>query len=719
MSTSRDSVPTPRDASLEGWRSRLAAVATAYLLFQGVTGLWMYLAPFSIFAQLQVLAHACVGLALLPPFAVYQVRHFLVWWRQKPTAEQILGYALGLAAMSAAVTGVVLTWQAGFARRVGSAWDLVHLVSGIAAAALLAAHVLLVFARRRPAARRRPDLAAAVRRFGRRALGGAAAAGAVLVAGAVLYPPPPATFAPPEGYGLPAFAQQFDEYRDNPFAPTYARTANLELVPPELLAGSESCGISGCHEEILAEWQPSAHRFAAMNPPFQAIQRDFARDREPAETRYCAGCHDPISLFAGAKDLQNQDLSAPGMDEGISCAVCHSISKVDQRGNADYVITPPRRYLAEGTTGFTKWTSDFLIRAYPRQHLEDYDRNLLRAPEACGACHKQFIPEALNRFGLTEGQNQYDEWKKSPWNRRAEAARLACRDCHMRLVPDSTDPGRGEAGDRFRDGDDGSHRHHGFIATNLFMPELLDLPGWQRHVQLTEEWIRGETVLPEIADLWPAGPVAAIDVLAPPRAAPGEQVEVRVLVANRKAGHNFSTGPMDFIRTWIHLTVRDEAGAVIAEWGAVDPLSRRITDSAGVPHEIGNARDDGTLVLEAMPLDEHGELLRRHQLWKKAGGHGKRVIFPGYTDSQLYRFTVPATARGEITVDAELAYRRYRQELLDLVLPGIEEERGVFQPTVVQARTAKTLRVASGDAAEVAANGAAAVGAVGSVQSGG
>jgi hypothetical protein len=692
--------PNGGDASLAGWRSRLAAVTVAYLLFQGLTGLWAYLGPFSVHTQLQVLAHAFVGLVLAVPYLVYQLRHFLVWWRQRPTAEMILGYALAAAASTATASGSVLVVQAARGPRLDAAWDRVHLISGIATVALLAAHVLLVFARRRPAARRRPELALAQRRFARWSLGGAAGLLSVLGVVGLGWPRRAVTFPVPASYSLPEYAQAFDEYRGSPFAPSYARTEGLALLDPAVLAGSGSCGSAGCHQEILAEWQPSAHRFAAMNPPFLAVQRAFAADRGAAETRYCGGCHDPISLFAGAKDLsygsEEADLSAPGVEEGISCAACHAISQVDVRGNADYVLTPPRRYLGEGAGGASKWLSDFLIRAYPRQHLADYDRNVLRTPEACGACHKQFIPEALNRFGLTEGQNQYDEWRRSPWHRSAaEGEDLACRDCHMRLVPGSRDPGRGESGDRRRRGDDGAHRHHGFIGANLFMPELLDLPGWQRHVALTEEWVRGETVLPEIADLWPGGPVASVQLVAPELVAAGDELAVRVLVTNRKAGHNFSTGPMDFIRAWIHLTARDSAGRVVAEWGAIDPATRRISDRPGELHEIGNPRDQGTLVLEAMPLDEKGELLRRHELWKKAGGKGKRVIFPGYTDSQVYRLTIPPETAGPLTLVAELAYRRYRQEFLDLMLPGLEEAAGVYQPTVVQASARRTVEVAA------------------------
>lgn len=77
----------------------------------------------------------------------------------------------------------------------------------------------------------------------------------------------------------------------------------------------------------------------------------------------------------------------------------------------------------------------------------DDDRNVLRTPEFCGACHRQFIPEAFNRLGLSLGQNQYDEWRKSHLQTDEPESDLSCRDCHMRLLYDSTDPGRGEDGD--------------------------------------------------------------------------------------------------------------------------------------------------------------------------------------------------------------------------------------------------------------------------------
>ena len=685
--------PSSLDVAAKDWASRSAIFISASLAVMSVTGLWIYVSPFSVVSQIQLLLHVVVGLVFLVPYCYYQIRHFLAWYRQKMTSVMVLGYLLMAMTLVCSVSGVVLTWQAAVGPKLHPSWDAVHLITGLGTAALIGVHLVLAVLRRRHSLAAKPELRKGLGKFAQRGIALVGLTGAMVVGLALAWPASQVEFPTPEGYGLPAYAQQFEEYRGNPFAPTYARTESGMMVYPEVLAGSLACGTSGCHEQILAEWQPSAHRFSAMNPPFNQVQLNFAADREPAETRYCAGCHDPISLFAGAKDIQNQGHDAPGMQEGCSCVICHSISTVDERGNADYAITPPSKYIWESATGWKKLVSDFFIRAYPRQHLADYDRNLLRTPEFCGACHKQFIPEALNRFGLSPGQNQYDEWGNSHWHVDDPEKDLSCRDCHMRLVYDSTDPGRGEAGDVRRTADDGAHRHHGMIGTNMFMPAVMKLPHWETHVRQTEQWIRGETVIPEIAHLWPAGPVASIRVVAPEEVRAGEELRLRIEVANNKAGHNFTTGPLDFTRAWIHLQVLDADGRKLAEFGAIDPNTRSICDVADQPHRIANSRKEGTLVLEAEPLDAEGNPLLRHELWKKAGGKGLRVIFPKYSDNQTYRFQVPRSAAGHITLKAELNFRRYRQEFLDLVVPTMEKESGVYQPTVPQSSAEHQIRV--------------------------
>lgn len=693
-----------------GWTSRLTFIVILGLVIETVTGLWVLFAPFSVVSQLLVLAHGVAGLLLTGPYAVYQLRHYRDWGMQTLSVVKLIGYAAMALTVTCMASGIVVTAQAMFGRRLSPRWDQIHLVTGLATAVLILLHLVFSYSRRRANLRRIEGFGRRLRRHWTAVAAGAGALYVVAVLVASRWAGAPVDLPLPAGYSLPQDAQKFAEYRGSVFAPTYARTASGGLINPAVLGNSASCGTAGCHEQILAEWEPSAHRFSAMNPPFRAVQKNFAHDRGAADTRYCAGCHDPISLFAGAKDVTNVSLSAPGMQEGSSCAVCHSISQVDQRGNADYVVTPPTKYIGELDLGWSKRVSDFLIRAYPRQHLADYNRNILRTPEFCGACHKQFIPEALNRFGVSPSQNQFDEWRQSHWFHEDEPAKsLSCRDCHMRLVPNSTDPGAGEARDIRRAANDGAHRHHGLIGTNLFMPEVLKLPHWQEQRRLTEAWIKGETVLPEIAKLWPAGPVASIELIAPPTAAPGAPIEVQVVVKNRKAGHQFTTGPLDFIRSWIHFTVKDATGAVLAEWGGIDPVTRDILDEPGVLHTAGRPRDEGTMVLEGVPLDSDGKPLVRHDLWRKAGGRGQRVIFPGHADKQSYRFQAPATTRGPLSLTADLDYRRYRQEFLNLVAPDMERESGVYQPTVTgdSATCRIELVAASAPPPATATNGAA------------
>lgn len=695
---SSDVSAKPHEIAARGWASPLAISVTALLLIQALTGLWISLAPFGIGLQLQVLLHIAAGFTSVLPYLVYQLRHWWVWRRQKVTAEMVLGYMLTAMLLTCFVSGLWLTWQAAAGPRISRVWDLVHLVAGVGTLALLSVHLLLAYLRRRLQARSVTELQMGMRRFGFGITAVSMVTALTMLLAARLWPLRPSQYPVPSNYSLPSYAQNSAEYRGSPFAPSNARTDGGMLVDPEVLGNSQSCGSAGCHEQIYAEWEPSAHRFSAMNPSFQAVQKKFAADREPAETRYCAGCHDPISLFAGAKDIHNLSLSAPGMQEGCSCVVCHTIDRIDQRGNADYVLVPPQRYLWETSTGWRKAVSDLLIRAYPRQHLADYDRAVLRTPEYCGVCHKQYIPEELNRFGIVDAQNQFDEWRNSHWHADDPEKSLNCTDCHMRLVGDSSDPGRGEGGTVRRSADDRSHRHHGTIATNFFMPKVLKLPHWEEQVQLTEAWLRGETVIPEIEHLWPQGPVASLELIAPSYAKVGEEIHVRAVVSNRKAGHNLTTGPLDFMRCWIHLRVQDARGQLVAEWGGIDPVTREITDAPGMIHQVGNSRKEGTLVLEGMPVDGQGQLIRRHELWEKAGGKGKRVIFPNYSDSQLYTLRVPADAVGPLTVNADLNYRRYRQEFLDLMLPELVGNEDAVQPLVTQASAESRIELDNGAA---------------------
>ncbi|MCP5112282.1 MAG: hypothetical protein GY953_15770, partial [bacterium] len=307
---------------------------------------------------------------------------------------------------------------------------------------------------------------------------------------------------------------------DRPFAPSLATTPENQPIDPRQLAGSLNCGTAGCHTQIVEEWVPSAHRYSAMDLGFQKIQMNMANLNGPESTRYCGGCHDPISLFSGTKNLftdTDKLTGLSGYQEGISCLSCHGVRQADVKGNANYLVVPPTRYLFEiaydeDPSETTRFLRDFLIRAYPWQHTDELGKRLFKTPEYCAACHKQFIDQEINNLGWVQLQNQYDNWRQSRWNHPGDPEKtIECRECHMPLV-DSTDPAAGDAADYNRTPADRKHRSHRFVAGNQMMPALLKLPGWEEQVELTDKWLQGRYEIPEIAHKWRSGPVVGLDM---------------------------------------------------------------------------------------------------------------------------------------------------------------------------------------------------------------
>ncbi len=625
------------DAAKE-WRSGLLGFTCAVLLFESMTGLCVYLLGFSIFNQFALLAHTIVGLVTLPPVVGYIVRH---WWMRRSgnlSHLQLLGYGTALSFAVLVASGLVLTYDGVWGIRRSRLWDNVHVIATFAFVFFMSAHLLTLIVRRVNNDETKRQLRLARRRFWSHTLIGSGSTIGICAVLSIAYQPPQWINAFPEGYNFP-----FGE--DRPFAPSLARTDTNRAIDPVSLAGSRGCGTSGCHSEIAEEWLPSAHRYASMDFVFQAVQADMAEERRPELTRYCAGCHDPIALFSGAKNVGNVTLSSHGADEGISCLACHAIVQTDVRGNADYTVTQPSRYIYETREGrAAKLVSDFLIRTYPEGHKAAYTRPLYKTTEFCGACHKQYVDEEVNDFGQVQGQNQYDSWRKSRWHHPDDPSKtLGCRDCHMPLVR-SNDPAAGDPDDPRRSFDDGKHRSHRFLAANQFIPRYLGLEGAERHCELTVDWLRGEYDVPEIADRWTEGPVVRLEIVAPEAVRPGEEVKVQTILVNNKAGHDFPTGPLDMIEGWVELRVENSAGEIVFASGRPDERDYLVNPQ---------------IVFKAELINRRGELIGRHDLWNLVGARYKRSLFPGFTDTTTFTFACPAETTGRdrrATLEPETAH---------------------------------------------------------------
>ena len=106
------------------WRHRLLVFVVGLLTFETVTGLSIYLLPFSISNQVMVLLHTGVGLVFILPFAWYQLRHWRLYRQMPMTHLKLTGYFSMGATLVAAVSGLVLTVQAVFQVAISYGWDL-------------------------------------------------------------------------------------------------------------------------------------------------------------------------------------------------------------------------------------------------------------------------------------------------------------------------------------------------------------------------------------------------------------------------------------------------------------------------------------------------------------------------------------------------------------------------------------------------------------------
>lgn len=195
----------------------------------------------------------------------------------------------------------------------------------------------------------------------------------------------------------------------------------------------------------------------------------------------------------------------------------------------------------------------------------------------------------------------------------------------MPLV-DSTDPAAGDESDYNRKPNDGKHRSHRFIASNELMPRALKLEGWEQQVRLTEQWLQGKQRIPEIAEKWSDGPIVKVTLDVPQTIGVGEPIPLRVIMTSNKVGHDYPTGPLDLIQSWLEVHVTDNKGKEVFSSG------KRDTKNFITP---------GTFLFKAEPVDQNGNLIDRHNLWEMVGVRFRRSIFPGYSDTA--QFSIPCT----------------------------------------------------------------------------
>lgn len=473
-----------------------------------------------------------------------------------------------------------------------------------------------------------------------------------------------------------------------PFFPTTATTSTGKPIPSRYFMNSESCGRAGCHPDIVAQWESSAHRHASFNNQWYRKSIEYMQEIVGTEpSKWCGGCHDHALLFTGMMDepVVNQ-LDRPEAHVGLPCVSCHLISEVKSTmGNGAFVLDyPPLHDLATSDNPIIQAAHDYLVQLDPGPHRTTFMKPFMREQrgEFCSACHKVHLDVPVNNYRWIRGSNEYDGWQSSGVS--GQGARSFyypdqprdCVDCHMPLTPSQ------DAGNRA-----GLIHDHSFPGANTALPFV---NGDQKHLEKTMDFLQANQVsidifaLTEISQEEREGPVlesqtaqmastfaegdelglaaggrgagytAVHEISAPldrlrPALRRGETVRLEVVVRTRGVGHFFPGGTVDAFDVWVELQAADDRGRVIF-WSGYVPVDE---------HGRKGPVDPGAHFYRSLMLDEQGNRINKRNAWATRAVAYVRLIPPGAADTVHYRLAIPEDCGDEVRILARLNYRKF------------------------------------------------------------
>lgn len=429
-----------------------------------------------------------------------------------------------------------------------------------------------------------------------------------------------------------------EELEENPLAASQAILAHEGYLSDDDLGRSESCGQEGCHPDVVAQWESSVHRFSSFNNPYYLKSIEALIERggnDPA--RWCASCHDPLVLFTGRlTDEQVLDFEHPTSQAGLTCFSCHAIEALrDVKGNGRYVISSPDEYpFARANDDTRKWIHNTLLRANPGPHREAMLKPVHQTMEFCGTCHKVGLPPEVNNYRWKRGQNEYDAWQNSGTSGNTVRSfylpeePLSCIDCHMPRVA-SEDQG----------GIDGFIRSHSFAAANTAIPTL---EGYPKQVQDAQEMLRSSASV-DIFSVTIDGQFYGPNNVMPPLR-PGTEVEVTVVVRNRRVGHLLPGGTNDSNEMWLEFSAKDSTGTEILISGGLDAKGQ--VDSTA--HFWGTVQ-----------VDRASQAINRRNAQDWVATVYAHMIGPGTAHTVHYAFRVPSHTTIH-TLSAQLYHRKFK-----------------------------------------------------------
>lgn len=371
---------------------------------------------------------------------------------------------------------------------------------------------------------------------------------------------------------------------------------------------------SGEDVSIGVSWRASMMAHASRDPYWQGAVRREATDHPEhaaAIEDECSICHMPMTTYAAratgglGKIFAHLPIGGQNADplaaDGVSCTVCHQIT--DERLGTPQSFTGGYVLNVAAPGGPQPMFGPFQVDQGRTQLMRSAtgvaptESVHVRRSELCATCHTLFTT-ALGADGQTIGrlpeQVPFLEWQHSVYNNER-----SCQDCHMPAVAEPT-PIASVLGEP-REG----LRRHTFLGGNAFMLRMLNryrndlgvtAPSHELEASAmaTERQLRADTATVRIADARTTGATAAFSV-----------------IVENLTGHKLPTG-YPSRRAWLHVTVRDAAGRVLFESGAVAPtgaIAGNANDEDPAryePHYAEIRSADQVQIYESIMVDQKG-----------------------------------------------------------------------------------------------------------------
>lgn len=457
------------------------------------------------------------------------------------------------------------------------------------------------------------------------------------------------------------------------FSPSNSQTESGGYIQSGDFIPSARCGT--CHQESHAQWSESLHRNAGREPFYKASVNILEKERGIEFIQHCESCHSPATMMTGALvtgSKENRRLD----DEGVSCAVCHSITEATPLGTSSFTMRQPYLLLDEGGNGIGNVATDAQILANVPDHRRAVKNPILEKPEFCAACHKSNAPPELNNYKFIRGYSTYDEWQQSGASREtvlpfyAKDKRLDCRSCHMPPVEAVKDVAA----------KNGTIKSHRWLGANTSVPLYY---GHTKQAELTEKFLKNNVLSIDIFGVRRAATNELVAPLVqksdnPVSLAAGEEIIAETVIFNRGAAHSFPPELRDLYEPWV-------------EFEAIDKTTGREIFHSGFVAADGTL-DDKAHVYKAVLLDDTGKPFTRHQVWLGTAKAYDAFIPPGRSDLVRYRFRLPADVLlSKVILRAKVNYRRFIKEYADYVAGKFKQ--AMPNPTVEMAQTETCLVV--------------------------